>query len=879
MVHICTPALKPWNNAWNVVDAIHDAAACKSGKKSCKSVSKKPLFQSALKNLFENNYGQDPYSLDSHHKGSFTTITRETFKNALVWNQQYGIIGGLHDNLKPEGFGLPSITTPSQFFDPAPKIYNFNDCTGFNSSGSFTKVLTNCGFPGYTYEAKKLSNRIVFRIFSNTLTSNLEFKTEVDRQGYVINCNNGLDLTENYIAGNLEKNYWIENAQNSSDNIIIAMGFIICKVIGDYGHTWFCEENNVIFTGDSFLLKRCIKEGKKCVYKHFDKFGSVYRFYNDPRSFPMLEDTRLSRTLRGGNVDDEETLTFFLINIIQNKLSFLDLFQKIIYSQTNSTVGRKLGREIIDGTRRSCRLNNYISYIDEFSLYGFCTMVYENQSKIAIIICLALFVTFILTTLTKRGGSSHTSLSSEDLLLYLKNKINLLSLEYDNFIDYLEHFLQSNITIKLNGVIKDITDIKAKVKDIKAKVTSGKPKLFELLREKQYSNQHEIDEEYFKWVPTRFIFHSDFMKTILSPTIKEYYQLLPVKKLFPNLDDQQVLDVFELSNYIYDSDIQSSMVESLESFEFSDSYKFEKLLQFLEHDYVVETVDETPETVDETPETIPKDDMQILYPSQIQWLAKNGVSKENAQIFCEILYNATEKQLLYEDDIIKEIFKEFTNGDIVKAYMLYNICYPFLNVSKQYILRYDFFIILIKSVITANTKNEKVKYEIYQNIFLEMLDEEIKPIIDKLQKISTEVKVTNEDELIAYCIKHKDEINLDEFISSIDNLLSILCEGSQFVTSFYNLTRKIVETITHSKKQIRQRLSPINQLQKKITIRRQSAPKKYNYKIIKSKVSKKNKPTKRSNTKTKTKIPKIPKLHNYNTRRTLNNPKIPFLSQ
>ena len=68
MVHICTPALKPWNNAWNVVDAIHDAAACKSGKKSCKSVSKKPLFQSALKNLFENNYGQDPYSLDSHHK-------------------------------------------------------------------------------------------------------------------------------------------------------------------------------------------------------------------------------------------------------------------------------------------------------------------------------------------------------------------------------------------------------------------------------------------------------------------------------------------------------------------------------------------------------------------------------------------------------------------------------------------------------------------------------------------------------------------------------------------------------------------------------------------------------------------------------------------
>jgi hypothetical protein len=804
-----------WHRKWNCVDAIHDAAELKKSKnKQSGSVVSKPLFISTLKALFRYNSTTD--------KDTYGVITDTKYYDTIQPNPKpltelndINGGGGLHDNLRPQKFGLSSAQTVSQYFDPAPKVYRRTDSIqGLDENGQVTIGLGQYGFKsGWTFKAHLTGAHITFTI--SAPLGNM-YTTTVSREGYVTECNHGDDLESNWISGNLEKNYFITINDNQRSNPGVmwkSIGYVANKVLCDLSHTWFCENNQAICTTDTYLAKRCMKMGIKCIHKHYDRYGFHYRYYHTQMGSPVIGGGQ-SGGIKSEEEDEEgedghirfinATIHKFVLHRINNG--------QIIHEKLNGGSGRDSLKGSIDkdygrfynGTvTRSHRINT-VYYTDEYIIEGLDWLGYTTASvsTLALTGISALFVgpqalgipvmiglSLCLSNPTRMMSGGIRTPKSEDSETY---KINLSS-EYTKLITVLGKFLAVG-KASISGKTVSCT------KDVRLYITKL---IVNLAKHKESAiGSLPMNEAFFKWIPSQIMFHTDLMKTEMYTPKQSYYTPMKVHKLFPYLDDATVLAAFGVENTFggyntfYDFFISASHPEEDIDYKIPDTVKFRELLIHLENGYSVTKKTDIPDKL-----PLNSENDVIQFPEQIKWFLKNGVTRENAQIFADLLYDATERECIEENDLPLEMFRALADGDILIGYTLYNLCMPFLFISKHYIVRYDFFVDLIQRI---RSSRETVTYELYTQVAADIVKSEVNPIITNLEKISELTGINSEDTLLTFCSENATKIDVDELKTKTSELLAMCILDSKYTTfidRFVKLHGKMVEVIQKNTKE------------------------------------------------------------------------------
>jgi hypothetical protein len=248
------------------------------------------------------------------------------------------------------------------------------------------------------------------------------------------------------------------------------------------------------------LLKRCIKKGKKCIFKQFTKTGYEYRYYHGA-PFPQLNGNLNPRTMNGGaggdtveeeGIFEEATFTWlrpiycFFNNITLSRVgNGKNIHDRLLAKAVARAVARDTTEGLIDNStdssriwRRSARIQGATQfyYTDEYSNNGLTqegleTLNGVNTTAVGIgasvlsarqyvaqpeqlldrinyidgSIFIFLIIYLIITGIRRFTGGNKDDKPTEsaDLTIYLDYYKECLSSEYDNLIETLTSFLKS----------------------------------------------------------------------------------------------------------------------------------------------------------------------------------------------------------------------------------------------------------------------------------------------------------------------------------------------------------------------------------------------------------------------------------------------------
>jgi hypothetical protein len=283
-----------WHRNWNIIDCYHDNKGITSNK----------LFKDSLMKLFNSNRKLHDYSFFQSHYGfreqyapgsapPVPPYALDRGVNHSAYFNGLGIFEGVQDNNpNPDDFGLAPKFTISQIFDPSSKSFApyFTTCTtpyvhrevinaqlGNFCQFSYKRTETTAGDheDGFHFTVKTdvtgvgPSPQYTYTMFVMTNGEIKQSNPMVDSK----------DSIYDYIGGNQVKIDFIKSHTLNSANLRIASGFILCKLLGDLSHTWFCDPNSLICTTDTFLLKRCVIAGKSCLFGRKEAGTTIYIFF------------------------------------------------------------------------------------------------------------------------------------------------------------------------------------------------------------------------------------------------------------------------------------------------------------------------------------------------------------------------------------------------------------------------------------------------------------------------------------------------------------------------------------------------------------------------------------------------------------------------
>ena len=266
--------LPRWNYDLNREDILHDAG-------NIQQLNKNKLFQKCLSEILTEKLATKKVLMDEHEDATYFNPIKIPKTSNVKPIQLHSVNYTIHDTYSGKKIGIPDKITPSYYFDPASRSYtkpevarNLNTFLTTNRLLNAPVDLTKYGFTKTTitmsYEFKKWNYLV------------LNVKTPHDNFNIKITPNKGEYEPEEsqfpYLEGNEAKaKFFRENAEKFEDRKFVTHGkrFILCKLLGDLMHAVFASSGDCVFTNDSYLRDRCIKNKVDVIHREICKKGMI----------------------------------------------------------------------------------------------------------------------------------------------------------------------------------------------------------------------------------------------------------------------------------------------------------------------------------------------------------------------------------------------------------------------------------------------------------------------------------------------------------------------------------------------------------------------------------------------------------------------------
>uniref|UniRef100_A0A6C0B7J3 Uncharacterized protein n=1 Tax=viral metagenome TaxID=1070528 RepID=A0A6C0B7J3_9ZZZZ len=253
-----------WNKKLNREDIIHDSPG----------LTRNTLFQSCL-NDFPNEGKAEP--VEAHLR---VVLPGKEFKKPP--EQLKNIKESIPDTYPGKKLGLTDRISPSFYFDPASRKFTgrFSELETFLEEQDLQGKrinLSQYGIDNIYYVVNIKNECMVFEFyFSDSKKKN--FTVTIDKDGYVITSpDDGETPNPSYVSGNEVKKAFFTVNNDSQKREIIEDGFrlIFCKLLGDLSHVIYSDDKTAVFTNDTYLRDRCIKNKCPAIYREPLTKGSL----------------------------------------------------------------------------------------------------------------------------------------------------------------------------------------------------------------------------------------------------------------------------------------------------------------------------------------------------------------------------------------------------------------------------------------------------------------------------------------------------------------------------------------------------------------------------------------------------------------------------
>ena len=267
--------LQWWNYDLNREDILHDAG-------NIQQLNKNKLFQQCLSEILTEELATEEVQMDEDEDATYFNPIKIPKASTVKPIQLQSVNYTIHDTYSGKKIGIPDKITPSYYFDPASRSYtkpevarNLNTFLTTNGLLNTPVDLTKYGFTDTTitmnYKKIQKWNYLVLNV-----------KTPDDNFNIKITPNKGEYEPEEtqfpYLEGNEAKaKFFIANATKFEDHELVTHGkrFILCKLLGDLMHAVFASSGDCVFTNDSYLRDRCIKNKVDVIHREICKKGMI----------------------------------------------------------------------------------------------------------------------------------------------------------------------------------------------------------------------------------------------------------------------------------------------------------------------------------------------------------------------------------------------------------------------------------------------------------------------------------------------------------------------------------------------------------------------------------------------------------------------------
>ena len=271
-----SPESRNWHMYLNREDMDHDAEPLlkKGGNK---------LFVKCRDELFYTGFAENYQGEGIHTELLYGVSAIIPKRMGLAKPEVIQETNSIRDTEPAYKLNMPEKYTPAYYFDPASRTFPSEfqeDTTKYHGK---TIDLTKYGL-----DVKIKIEIINSNILAMTIITNFEkfkdtYTTYIHKAGYVVKKVGARFVATNkndpdvYILGNKEKDVFFRTNENNNNSEIIKKGkrLIIYKLLGDLLHAAFAEEDDLVFTLDTYLRDRCIKSEVSCVVKEKDYLDTL----------------------------------------------------------------------------------------------------------------------------------------------------------------------------------------------------------------------------------------------------------------------------------------------------------------------------------------------------------------------------------------------------------------------------------------------------------------------------------------------------------------------------------------------------------------------------------------------------------------------------
>jgi hypothetical protein len=127
--------------------------------------------------------------------------------------------------------------------------------------------LQQYGINEFSYKVVTHPTCMVFEFY---FKNKIEFTVTIDKDGYIITSPTDTNTpVPSYVSGNEAKKAFFLANKDSVEIQPYTHGFrfIFCKLLGDLSHVIYSDDNTAVFTNDTYLRDRCIKNKCPAVYR------------------------------------------------------------------------------------------------------------------------------------------------------------------------------------------------------------------------------------------------------------------------------------------------------------------------------------------------------------------------------------------------------------------------------------------------------------------------------------------------------------------------------------------------------------------------------------------------------------------------------------